>query len=280
MVERVAARLRRLDEYLEVFARRLLAGEIGERQRADRRIVAVVVAFFRAYQTSGRRGQGEKLQGFERRRISHFARAYVKKLDRRSREMSGAKSHYEYMSLDDFEELLADKPTDEKWELIGGRVVRMMVGARWEHKRIVQNVTFAFMSEFRRRGSDCRPWDETFWLKQRLLDLACFPDVMVRCGPLPPGAISLDDPIVLIEVVSKGSAQRDRLEKWALYRRLPSLRHYVLIERDVAAVDLFDRSEENFIQKPRLTGLHDVLRLPAIDFEMPLAEIYRDVIDA
>ena len=49
-------------------------------------------------------------------------------------------SQYEYMSLDDFEELLADKPADEKWELIGGRVVRMMVGARWEHNRIYRDV--------------------------------------------------------------------------------------------------------------------------------------------
>jgi hypothetical protein len=42
------------------------------------------------------------------------------------------------MSLDDFEELLPDKPADEKWGLIGGRVVRMMVGARWEHNRITR----------------------------------------------------------------------------------------------------------------------------------------------
>ena len=41
------------------------------------------------------------------------------------------------MSLDDFEELLADAPEDERWELISGRVVRMMVGARWEHNRII-----------------------------------------------------------------------------------------------------------------------------------------------
>ena len=44
------------------------------------------------------------------------------------------------MSLDDFEELLADQPEDERWELIGGRVVRMMVGARWEHNRIINNL--------------------------------------------------------------------------------------------------------------------------------------------
>jgi Uma2 family endonuclease len=192
--------------------------------------------------------------------------------------MSRPSSQYEYMSLDDFEELLADKPADEKWELLGGRVVRMMVGARWEHKRIVQNVTFALLSEFRSRGSDCRPWDETFWLKKKLLNLACFPDVMVRCGPLPPGATSFDDPIVLVEVVSPGSAQRDRREKWVLYNRLPSLQHYVLIERDEVDVEVFDRVQGGFLQRDPLLSLEARLRLPAIDFETPLADIYRDVI--
>jgi Uma2 family endonuclease len=182
------------------------------------------------------------------------------------------------MSPDDFEELLADKPADEKWELIGGRVVRMMLGARWEHKRIVQNVSFALFADFRQRGSNCRPYDETFWLKRETLDLACFPDVIVPCGTLPPGATSLDDPTVLVEVVSKGSAQRDRHEKWVLYNRIPPLKHYVLIERDVVAVDVFDREESGFHLRPRMESLTDVLRLPAIDFEIALSEVYRDVI--
>jgi Uma2 family endonuclease len=112
------------------------------------------------------------------------------------------------------------------------------------------------------------------------LDLACFPDVIVKCGPLPPDATSLDDPVVLVEVVSKGSAQRDRWEKWALHQRLPSLRHYMLVERDQFAVDVFDRVEGGFLERPRLSGASEVARLPAIDFEMPLFEIYRDVISA
>ena len=40
--------------------------------------------------------------------------------------MSRLDDQYGYMDLDDFEELLPDKPRDEKWELIGGRVVKMM----------------------------------------------------------------------------------------------------------------------------------------------------------
>ncbi len=69
--------------------------------------------------------------------------------------MNRASPQFEYMSLDDFEELLADKPANERWELIGGRVVRMMVGARWEHHLITQNLRF----ELRRRLDAAMPAD-------------------------------------------------------------------------------------------------------------------------
>ena len=77
---------------------------------------------------------------------------------------------------------------------------------------------------------------------------------MVRCGPLSPDATSLDDPVVLIEVVSKGSAHRDRWEKWGLYQKLPSLQHYVLVERDHLAVDVIDRVEGGFFERPRMSA--------------------------
>ena len=53
---------------------------------------------------------------------------------------------FEYMDFDDFEELLLDRPEHEKWELIGGRVIRGMVGARWEHNRIVANISSALLT--------------------------------------------------------------------------------------------------------------------------------------
>ncbi len=35
--------------------------------------------------------------------------------------MGNASAEFEMMDFDDFEELLADKPRNERWELIGGR---------------------------------------------------------------------------------------------------------------------------------------------------------------
>jgi Uma2 family endonuclease len=187
---------------------------------------------------------------------------------------------FPYMAFDDFEEMLADKPEHEKWELIGGRVVKMMVAARWEHHAIVRNIQVFLSNLFRARQSVCRSYAETFGLKEQLLDLTAFPDVMVRCGRLPPDAASTNDPVVLFEVVSEGSAYRDRIEKKALYQRLSSLQHYVLVERDRPAVEVYDRGEdERWIGTRQVDGLEETLLLPAIEAEMPMSEIYFDVFE-
>jgi Uma2 family endonuclease len=192
--------------------------------------------------------------------------------------MNRPSAQYEYMSLDDFEELLADKPADEKWELIGGRVVRMMVGARWEHHFICKNIAFGVERRLREKGSPCHVFLETFFMKEKTLDAATLPDVMVQCGPLAPGASSVNNPTVLVEVMSEGSKARDRFEKWAVYQRLPSLKHYALVERDRPHVETFDRSGDVWSGVQILDGLEAMLALPAIGVDLPLSEIYRDVI--
>ncbi len=189
------------------------------------------------------------------------------------------KDGLEWMSLDDFEEMLPDKPAHEKWELINGRVIRGMVGARWEHHVIIDNMSFALTNHLRKNELPCRVYRETFFLKQRMNDLAALPDLMVRCGKPAPGATSFDDPLVLVEVVSPGSEARDRLEKRVAYQQLPALQAYVLVTRDQPFVEVFERAGTDFIAKTPLTTLDAVLHLPAISFEMPLAAIYRDLID-
>lgn len=194
--------------------------------------------------------------------------------------MAYRSERYETMDLDDFEDLLPDMPRDEKWELIDGRVVKMMVGARWEHHYIVHNLTVGLSNRLRERGPDCRVFAETFFMKSKALDSATLPDIIVRCGPLLPGATSIDDPIVLVEVMSVGTAGRDRGEKWRVYSRLTSLQHYVLVDRDDARVEVFDRQGDAWASLRMLEGLDAVLELPALAVNMPVAEIYAGVLSA
>jgi Uma2 family endonuclease len=186
---------------------------------------------------------------------------------------------FEYMSLDDFEELLADKPADERWELIGGRVVKMMVGARWEHARIVNNLSRHIGNGLDAEASRCQVFTETFYLKSRPHDAAMLPDVMVVCGDLAPGATSTADAVALVEVMSVGTEARDRYEKWHVYRQLPSLMHYALVSRDKPLIEVFDRSGDVWTNR-ELEGLGAVLDLPAIGVSLPLRDIYSRVFAA
>jgi Uma2 family endonuclease len=58
------------------------------------------------------------------------------------------------------------------------------------------------------------------------------PDAPVRCGaPLPADAIKLNDPVIIVEVLSPSMRARDSGAKLEDYFRLPSLRHYLIVKR-------------------------------------------------
>ncbi len=182
------------------------------------------------------------------------------------------------VSLEDFEELLADAPDDERWELIGGRVVRMMVGARWEHNQIITNLNVALVNRFRADRSPCRTLVETFRMRKAVALSSLLPDLIVYCRALPRGATSLDDPSIVFEVLSDGTQRRDREDKWAVYQTLSSLKHYVLVSRDKAHVEIIDRGNTEWSGHRIADGLDASLMLPSFGLEVPLREIYADVL--
>ena len=189
-------------------------------------------------------------------------------------------SQFDSMDVDDFGDLLADMPNDRRRELIGGRVVIMMVGARWQHNVIIQDLAGALRQRFRQQGSDCRTFSETFFVEAPSLKTTTLPDIIVRCGRLAEDATSLDDPKVLTEAVSPGSEGRDRVEEWKTYRELARLRHCVLVERDRAAIDVFDRLYDGWAVRRTIEGFAADVCLPAVNASVPLSEIYEDVLPA
>ena len=79
-------------------------------------------------------------------------------------------------------------------------------------------------------------------------------------------------------MLSPGTQARDRLEKWRIYQQLPSLQHCVLVSRDRAYIEAMDRIGVAWSGLRIIEGLDATLGLPAIGVDVPLAEIYRDVI--
>ena len=63
-------------------------------------------------------------------------------------------------------------------------------------------------------------------------DRAFVPDVLVVCPPPPLDAVTIDNPIIVVEVLSPASEVTDQSLKLDGYLSLPTLAHYLILDPD------------------------------------------------
>ena len=75
--------------------------------------------------------------------------------------------------------------------------------------------------------------------------------------------------ILIVEVLSKSTADYDRGDKFYLYRQIPTLQEYVLIEQDKPLVEVyFKKPNTDLWQITRFEGKDSMLILQSIDLEI------------
>jgi len=174
------------------------------------------------------------------------------------------------------EQYLADEVlSDVKREYLGG-VVYAMAGASEPHNRIATRLLS--MLDARLRGKPCEPFGSDMKVRLRPLDSTYFyyPDAMVVCDPTDSGHGWRERPVALFEIISEDTRRVDEREKRVPYLQLPSLQAYVRIEQDRPEV-VVDRRTPDGWKSERVTGLDAVVRLPELEIELPLAELYERV---
>ena len=175
------------------------------------------------------------------------------------------------------EYLALERAADEKSEYWGGHIYAM-AGASREHNIIVSNVNTLLNNQLRDHPCEVYPSD----MKVRALGRRryLYPDVSVVCGE----PVLEDDhgdvlvnPTVVVEVLSDSTERVDRGRKFDAYRAVDSLQAYVLIAQDTPLVHAYHRRPDGQWLFSAATALDETLRLPSIDCELPLAEVYRKV---
>jgi Uma2 family endonuclease len=169
-------------------------------------------------------------------------------------------------TVNDFLEWEAQQP--ERYEFIDGMILGM-VGGSAAHTIIKGNL-FASLAA-RLRGGACRALPEG--LKVVTPINVHYPDIAVICTAIQPADDQIREPVVIIEVLSRTTGDRDRGAKWVGYRELPSLQHYVLVTQQHRFVEVYSREGAGWgliLYAPPLPSVP----LPAIGVELPLDEIY------
>ena len=146
-----------------------------------------------------------------------------------------------------------------------------MTGGTYEHDRISINLAASLVP--RLRGTPCRPHGSN--LKIRVRDSIRYPDAYVSCGPIERGSQIAPNPVVVFEVLSNGTASKDRTVKNREYASTASIRRYVMLEQVRIAGTMFERVGDDWVG--HLLDADAILRMPEIGIEIPIAELYEGV---
>jgi Uma2 family endonuclease len=136
------------------------------------------------------------------------------------------------------EEFLAwDAGQTLRHEFVAGEVFAM-AGAGDAHVTAAGNLYLTLRQHL--AGTPCRTFISDMKLRVQAADAFFYPDVMVTCSAVDATSpSSKSEPVLLAEVLSPSTAAYDRGNKFAAYRRIDTLREYLLIDPETRRVELY-----------------------------------------
>jgi Uma2 family endonuclease len=173
------------------------------------------------------------------------------------------------------EEYLAwELDQDIRYEYINGEVFAM-TGGTIPHNDLALNLYRNLYPHLRPRG--CRVNVSDVKVQVTPKSPYFYPDLIVSCHPDDLNARKfIQNPKLIVEVLSPGTSNKDRGEKFRYYLTMPSLQEYILIDSEKISVERYCRGEGRmWLYYPYTTG--DLITLSSIEFEFPIEILYDGV---
>ncbi len=175
------------------------------------------------------------------------------------------------------EYLASEAQAAYKSEYFDGEIF-VMAQKSANHNRITLNVCTEFKIATRRTQCEVFSSDLRILVEQN--GLYTYPDAMLVCGEVQFQTgrdDTITNPQLIVEVLSKSTKNYDRGSKFTLYRDLPSLRHYILIDQYTVRVEYYHQDEQGNWSLTELTDLDDKLAIESLGLAVSLRDIYDNV---
>jgi Uma2 family endonuclease len=178
------------------------------------------------------------------------------------------------MTIPEFYAFTETRPDEERWELIEGEPV-LNASPSFTHQVIVSNI-IGLVKIIQLN-------DNPSWIAVPSMGIRIAvkdrpePDIIIRPREAPysdPTSRECDDALVVFEILSPSTADRDLRWKRKAYASLASVTDYVVIAQDAVEVVVYER-KSGFAER-RLESIGSALELSALGITLPLADIYRD----
>lgn len=156
--------------------------------------------------------------------------------------------------------------------------IQNMSGAGSKHNFIFSNLFIQLGIKL--KGSKCTPFGSDMRMNIPENTLYTYPDISIYCNDL---VKANDDenstihPTVIIEILSPSTKNYDRGDKFKLYRDIPTLKAYILVDSQSVSVEAFHINEHQNWELIEYGNFDEQLNFPSFGFQIPLHEIYDKV---
>ena len=177
------------------------------------------------------------------------------------------------LTIDEF--LQWDSGDDRRYELVRGFPMAMSAPSR-AHQIIAVNFGRRLAEALDERPPCSAGAEVPIALPDR--DDSCHvADLAVTCTEHEPGERLIPDPLVIVEILSPSTENRDRKVKLPDYRSIPSVVEIVLVDQQPFYCEVHRRLDGGRWLTDLLLRPDARLRLESIGFDQPLAAMYTGV---
>ena len=174
------------------------------------------------------------------------------------------------------EYLRLEREAPYKSEYFKGEIFAM-AGASTSHNRIKENLSIGIGS-YLRRNKGCQSFSSDMRVHIPENTLYTYPDVLVVCGRLEFLDNEKDillNPSVIIEVLSKSTQTYDRGDKFHLYRSIPTLREYLMVDSQSVRVEMYRKADDGVWSLVYDTkNIEDTIELITIGLSISIEDMY------
>lgn len=190
-------------------------------------------------------------------------------------EVKEAAPKYNFISPEEY--LEQERKATEKHEYYQGEVFAMS-GTSLEHVIISRNVMIELGNKL--KGKSCQPFGSDLRMHIPPNTLYTYPDLSIICGKPELTDEHFDtatNPTVLIEILSPSTRNYDMGIKFKLYRDIPTLKEYILVDSENVYVEKHMRQADNSWLLSEIKNAGDILKIESIQVTLALSDIYEGI---
>ena len=172
------------------------------------------------------------------------------------------------------EEYLAlEEKAEYRSEYVDGYIFKLAGGTE-AHQDITLNIATQFKTELRGR---CKTYASEMKVWVEKAQTYFYPDVTIVCGErkFHKGNTGIvENPILLVEVLSKSTEDYDKNDKFFTYQNIESFQEYVLISQHKPIVQRYVKQKNGDWVIKATIGLKSKVYFESVDVELSLGDIY------